>query len=73
MSSKSMAYEAGKRCAESEPADRRHPDACPFEPGTDESRAWLEGFSDAIGDPKETASLHKALADRLTVEDKLNA
>jgi hypothetical protein len=68
-----MAYEAGQRCAESEPADRRHPDACPFEPGTDESRSWLEGFASVVGDAKQSASLHKALDDAIAFGDKLNA
>ena len=43
-----MAFTAGRAAAATEPGKRRHPDSCPFAPGTSEALAWLDGFSAAL-------------------------
>lgn len=58
-----LAYEAGRRAFETEPPDRRTPDACPFDPRHegDERAAWLDGFEAALDDATHPDDLRKAL------------
>lgn len=56
-----LARDAGRAAYLTEPPDRRHPDACPFEPGTDERAAWLEGFEEALDEATHPDELRKAL------------
>lgn len=55
-----MARLAGETAATNEPHDRRTPDACPFEVGTEERTAWLEGFADALEEQPDPVKLAKA-------------
>lgn len=60
-SAKQLAFEAGRNAYLTEPPDRRSVDGCPFEPGTDERTAWLNGFSDALESTPSDDDLRKAL------------
>jgi ribosome modulation factor len=55
------AHKAGRAAMTSEPPHRRAPAACPFEPGTDERAAWLEGFSAALDEQPDVTALKKKI------------
>lgn len=55
-----LAHQAG-RAVMTEPAERRSVDACPFPEGSDERKAWLEGFAEALDEHPDPAELRKAL------------
>jgi hypothetical protein len=57
----SLAYEAGRTAALTEPPDRRHPNACPFPAGSDEANAWLDGFESVLDEQPDPAELRRAL------------
>jgi hypothetical protein len=63
-----LARQAGQ-AASSEPPERRHVGACPFEVGTPERKAWLEGFAEEHKKAVPTAQLEKQLSDALALED----
>jgi truncated hemoglobin YjbI len=67
---RAMAYEAGRH-ALTEPPERRSVDANPFEPGSDESDEWLRGFSDALNNLPDPATLQKQLDDAMRAGDSV--
>lgn len=60
---KRLAREAGRTAFRTEPPERRHPDACPFDPRdeTDERAEWLAGFAEAMDEEPDRTALRKAL------------
>ena len=67
---KQLAYDAG-RAANSEPDERRHPDACPFAVGSDEAAEWLRGFADILDDSPDGANLEREIGDAIKTGDSL--
>ena len=65
-----LAHKAGYRAASTEPPDRRHPDACPFPPGTEERASWLEGFQASL-DEAPSQDLRSDLSDAISVNSEL--
>ena len=66
---KAMAYEAGRHAFGDEYARLHGADACPFDPGTDERAEWLRGFSEALEDVPDRATLTKNLSDAMKAGD----
>lgn len=60
---KRLAYQAGRTAFETEPPERRHPDACPFDPRDepDERAEWLRGFAEAMDELPDPAALRRAV------------
>lgn len=67
---KQMAYEAGRQAVNDQYAREHGSDACPFGEG-DERAEWLRGFSDALNDAPDRATLSKDLDDAMKAAENV--
>lgn len=56
-----LARQAGAANFNSEPPERRTPEACPFPVGDPQREAWLDGFEEALDAQSDPVDLRRAL------------